>query len=73
MQNVSTSPSICPSNSITSKSIGYDLIKKMPKNAVLVNTARKEVIDEAGLIKIFEERDDISYLADVEPDCKGSI
>jgi D-3-phosphoglycerate dehydrogenase / 2-oxoglutarate reductase len=60
-----------PSNNITNKSIGYNLIKKMPRNAVLVNTARKEVIDEEGLIKIFEERDDISYLADVEPDCKA--
>jgi D-3-phosphoglycerate dehydrogenase len=60
-----------PSNSITNKSVGYDLIKIMPKNAVLVNTARKEVIDEDGLIKIFDERDDISYLADVEPDCKA--
>jgi D-3-phosphoglycerate dehydrogenase len=43
----------------------------MPPNAVLVNTARKEVIDEEGLLKIFEERDDICYLADVEPDCKA--
>lgn len=60
-----------PSNNITNKSIGYDLIKKMPRNAVLVNTARKEVIDEEGLVKIFAERDDISYLADVEPDCKA--
>jgi len=59
-----------PSNNITNKSIGYDLIKKMPQNAVLVNTARKEVIDETGLLRIFEERTDISYLADVEPDCK---
>jgi D-3-phosphoglycerate dehydrogenase / 2-oxoglutarate reductase len=60
-----------PSNNITNKSVGYDLIKKMPRNAVLVNTARKEVIDEDGLLKIFEERNDISYLADVEPDCKA--
>ncbi len=42
----------------------------MPHNAVLVNTARKEVINETGLIKIFEERSDISYLSDIEPDCK---
>ena len=38
-----------PCNDITKKSIGYDLLKKMPQNAVLVNTARKEVIDEDGL------------------------
>jgi D-3-phosphoglycerate dehydrogenase len=60
-----------PSNNITNKSVGYDLIKKMPRNAVLVNTARKEVIDEDGLLKIFEERSDISYLADVEPDSRA--
>jgi len=44
-------------------------LKKMPKNAVLVNTARKEVIDEEALLKIFEERPDFRYLADVAPDC----
>ena len=60
-----------PANDKTKKSIGYDLLKKMPQNAVLVNTARKEVIDEAGLLKIFEERPDFSYLSDVEPDCKA--
>jgi D-3-phosphoglycerate dehydrogenase / 2-oxoglutarate reductase len=59
-----------PANDKTKKSIGYDLLKKMAENAVLVNTARKEVIDENGLLKIFEERKDFSYLSDVEPDCK---
>ena len=60
-----------PANEKTKKSIGYDLLKKMPKNAVIVNTARKEVIDEDGLLKIFEERPDFRYLSDVEPDCKA--
>jgi D-3-phosphoglycerate dehydrogenase / 2-oxoglutarate reductase len=60
-----------PANDKTKKSIGYDLLKKMPENAVLVNTARKEVIDEEGLLKIFEERRDFAYLSDVEPDCKA--
>lgn len=59
-----------PANDKTKKSIGYDLLTKMPANAVLVNTARKEVIDEEGLLKIFGERNDFSYLSDVEPDCK---
>jgi D-3-phosphoglycerate dehydrogenase / 2-oxoglutarate reductase len=59
-----------PANDKTNKSIGYDLLKMMPENAVLVNTARKEVIDEDGLLKIFAERSDIRYLSDVEPDCK---
>jgi D-3-phosphoglycerate dehydrogenase len=59
-----------PNNERTKKSIGYELLKKMPPNAVLINTARKEVIDEEGLLKIFEERVDLSYLSDIEPDCK---
>jgi len=60
-----------PANDKTKKSIGYELLKKMPQDAVLVNTARKEVINEEGLLKIFEERTDIKYLSDVEPDCKA--
>jgi D-3-phosphoglycerate dehydrogenase len=52
----------------TIKSIGYDLITKMPKGATLVNTARKEVIDEDGLLKALEERPDLKYVADVMPD-----
>jgi D-3-phosphoglycerate dehydrogenase len=60
-----------PLNDKTRKSIGYDLLCSMPKNGVLVNTARKEVIDEESLLKIFEERKDICYLSDIEPDCKS--
>ena len=62
-----------PANDKTKKSIGYDLLKKMPNDAVIVNTARKEVIDEAGLLQIFEERPDFKYLSDVEPDCKAQF
>ncbi len=60
-----------PATEKTNKSIGYELLKKMPKDAVLVNTARKEVVDEEALLKIFEERPDFRYLSDVEPDCKN--
>ena len=49
-------------------SINYELITKMPKGATLVNTARKEVIDEAGLEKALEERPDLMYATDVAPD-----
>ena len=49
-------------------SIGYDLITSMPKGAVLVNTARKEVIDEAGLGRALEDRPDLKYVTDVMPD-----
>ena len=52
----------------TIKSIGYKLISSMPKGATLVNTARKEVIDEDGLMKALEERPDLKYVADVMPD-----
>jgi len=52
----------------TIKSIGYELITKMPKGATLVNTARKEVIDEEGLLKALEEREDLKYVTDVMPD-----
>ena len=60
-----------PANDKTRKSIGYDLLRKMPADAVVINTARKEVIDEDGLLKIFSERPDFKYLSDVEPDCKS--
>ena len=62
-----------PSNAQTKKSINYDLLSKMPKGATLVNTARKEVIDEDGLLKMFNERPDFKYVSDVEPDNKSVI
>lgn len=60
-----------PATKDTKKSIGYNLFMKMKKGAVLVNTARKEVVDEDGLVKAFTERADLKYVADVEPDCKA--
>ncbi len=57
-----------PATPQTIRSIGHDLIGKMPKGAVLVNTARKEVIDEEGLMTILEERPDLKYVTDVAPD-----
>lgn len=57
-----------PATPETRKSIGYFNITNMPLGAVLVNTARKEVIDEEGLAKALRERPDIKYLADVKPD-----
>ena len=57
-----------PATPETIRSIGYDLITKMPKGATLINTARKEVIDEAGLEKALEDRPDLKYAADVAPD-----
>lgn len=57
-----------PATPQTIKSIGYDLISKMPKGAVLVNAARKEVIDEEGLMKALTEREDLKYITDLMPD-----
>ena len=56
-----------PATAETKGSIGYDLVSLMPKNGLLVNTARKEVIDEAGLLKIMEERADLKYVTDIMP------
>jgi len=55
-----------PSNEQTKKSIGFNLLSKMPKGAMLVNTARKEVINEDELITMFEQRPDFSYVSDIE-------
>jgi D-3-phosphoglycerate dehydrogenase / 2-oxoglutarate reductase len=60
-----------PANDSTEKSIGLDLLSRMPDEAVLINTARKEIINEEELLKVFEVRPDFAYLADVEPDCKN--
>jgi D-3-phosphoglycerate dehydrogenase / 2-oxoglutarate reductase len=62
-----------PANDKTRKSIDFNLLSLMPKGATLVNTARKEVIDEEGLLKMFEERKDFNYLSDLMPDNKDAI
>lgn len=62
-----------PANAQTKKSINFDLLSLMPKGATLVNTARKEVVDEEGLLRMFTERPDFKYVSDVEPDCKALI
>ncbi len=62
-----------PATAETNGSIGYDLVGKMPKNGVLLNTARKEVIDEAGLVKLMEERQDLRYITDIKPDADAEF
>jgi len=62
-----------PATQQTIKSINYDLLKNMPENGVLVNTARKEVIDEDGLLKLMSERPDIKYISDIAPDKKAEF
>ncbi len=62
-----------PATSETRGSIGYDLLTSMPEGATLVNTARKEVIDEEGMKRVFEERADLRYLSDIAPDCREEL
>ncbi|MCL2290664.1 MAG: NAD(P)-binding domain-containing protein [Bacteroidetes bacterium] len=54
-----------PATEQTKKSIGYDLLSKMPKGGTVVNTARKEVINEEELVKVLEERADLKYASDI--------
>ena len=54
-----------PANEKTKKSIGYDLLSKMPKGGTVINTARKEVINEEELVKVLEERADLKYASDI--------
>ena len=56
-----------PATAETKNSINYSLLERMPKNAVLVNTARKEVINEVELIKLMEDRADFRYVTDIMP------
>lgn len=56
-----------PATPQTKHSIGYDIVMKMPKGGVLINTARKEVIDEEGLKKALQERPDLRYVSDIRP------
>lgn len=54
-----------PATAETKGSIGYDLLMSMPKGATLVNTARKEVIDEEGVLRALTEREDLKYVTDI--------
>ncbi|MDR1526945.1 MAG: 3-phosphoglycerate dehydrogenase [Dysgonamonadaceae bacterium] len=56
-----------PATDETKNSINYALLSKMPKKAVLINTARKEVINETELAKWMDERSDVKYLTDILP------
>lgn len=62
-----------PATAETKQSINYDLCSTMKKGAILINTARKEVIDEAGLLKLMEERQDFKYITDIKPDADADF
>lgn len=57
----------------TERFVNYDLLSRMPEGATLVNTARKEVIDEEALLKVMGEREDFRYASDIKPDCEDEI
>lgn len=56
-----------PATAETKNSINYNLLKDSPKGAILVNTARKEVINEEELIKLMSDRQDFKYVTDIMP------
>ena len=62
-----------PATPETRQSINYDLVNRMKKGGILVNTARKEVIDEAGLLKLMNERADLRYVTDIMPDADADF
>ena len=56
-----------PATKETMESINYDLVNRMPKGAMLVNTARKEVIHEADMVRLLNDRPDFRYVTDIKP------
>ena len=57
-----------PANDKTKKSINYALLSLMPQGAFLINTARKEVVNEEDLVKLMAEREDFKYATDIAPE-----
>lgn len=62
-----------PATTETIKSINADVVGKMEKGGILINTARKEVIDEDSLLKLLAEREDLKYVTDIMPDANDEF
>lgn len=62
-----------PATPETIKSIDYRTVNQLPKNAILINTARKEVINEPELLKLLAERTDLKYVTDIKPDADADF
>lgn len=62
-----------PANDKTRKSVVKELVARLPKKGILINTARKEVIDEESLMEALAEREDLRYIADVKPDAAEAM
>ncbi|WP_315342987.1 NAD(P)-dependent oxidoreductase [Hoylesella oralis] len=57
-----------PATAETKGSIDYKTVAQMKKGGILINTARKEVINEPELLKLFSEREDLKFITDIKPD-----
>ncbi len=80
VENIETLFSSCdvvslhiPATEETKRSIGQKLVAQMKKDAILVNTARKEIIDEDGLLTVLRERGDLKYVTDIMPDTNNEF
>lgn len=62
-----------PATPETKQSINYALVNKMKKGGIVVNTARKEVINEPELLKLLDERADLKYITDIKPDADADF
>ena len=62
-----------PATPETKESINYNLVGMMRKGGILVNTARKEVINEPELIKLMAEREDLKFMTDIKPDADAEF
>lgn len=62
-----------PATPETRQSINYALVGKMKKGGIVINTARKEVVDEPGLLRLMAERDDLKYITDIKPDADADF
>src|SRR5574344_970053 len=62
-----------PATAETKQSINYEMVNQMKKGAILINTARKEIINEASLLKLMAEREDIKYITDIMPDANADF
>lgn len=62
-----------PATPETRQSINYALVGKMKKGGIVINTARKEVVDEPELLKLMAEREDLKYITDIKPDADADF
>lgn len=62
-----------PATPETNQSINYALVNKMKKGGILVNTARKEVINEPEILKLLTDRADLKFITDIKPDADADF